>query len=556
MSLRSWGLVPGLAALLVVAATLAETEEEKADLATLKSAEVGTDAPALLAFFKKRTLSDETRTRIAKLIESLGADEFAIREKATADLLKLEGLCRAQVVQALKDPDLEIRKRARSILNQLGPAALETRLYAPAARVLARRKPDGAVKALLDFLPCIDDPDVVEETGRALALLALGKDGKPDALLLAALKDPLVIRRCAAGEALARAGGSAARPAVRMLLKDADPSIRRRVAFALLEAKDKTAIPTLIALVSSAASDDARAAEDMLNLIAGEKSPTPPATETAAGRERYRRAWEGWWKEHSANIDLAKIDLNAVGQHLLVVTLNVVKGTFGTVTATDMNGKVKWRLENLSYPIHASMSRRDRVLVCEYNLSQVSERDLKGNILWSKRSIGQLLSAERLANGNTFVATRAQLYELDKDGRQIKTIAMTNPILAAHRYKDGTYQVLQIGGTCAKLDSTGKVTNSYSVGFVQSAIGFRAHFLPNGGIIVPDYNRSKIREFDGAGTLIKEMDASRPNAVVRLPNGHTLYTSRMRNLICELDRSGKEISTRATEGRPVYIERR
>src|SRR5262249_57269606 len=108
--------------------------------------------------------------------------------------------------------------------------------------------------ALLDFLGSIEDADVRDEVVRALAPLALVK-GKPDPVLASALADKLDVKRAAAGVLLARAGGVALRPGVRKLLKDASPAVRRRVALALLEARDKEAIPVLIAQITEANED-------------------------------------------------------------------------------------------------------------------------------------------------------------------------------------------------------------------------------------------------------------------------------------------------------------
>jgi hypothetical protein len=53
-----------------------------------------------------------------------------------------------------------------------------------------------------------------------------------------------------------------------------------------------------------------------------------------------------------------------------------------------------------------------------------------------------------------------------------------------------------------------------------------------------------------------ELDAYRPSSVVKLPNGNILYASRMRNSVVELDKNGREVSRRDTDGRPLFIDRR
>lgn len=557
-----WSRALALACCLALTSALAaDSADVKADLAALTRASVSTDTPSLLAFFKKRTLSDETRAKVDSLIEQLGASEYAAREKATMDLLDLEGLGRAQIVQALKDDDPEIRKRARFVVARIGQVADDVNLVAPAARVLASRKAAGAAKVLFDFLPCAEDAAVAEDVAAALDPLALDKDDKPDPALLAALSDPAAIKRWAAGQALAKA--AATRPLARKLLKDADVGVRRRVAVALFDARDKEAVPALLALLPVALGDDLAMVEDALLALAGDKAPERPELDTPKAREIYHRQWASWWADNADKIDLDKIDLAAASRGYTLVTMlgtpaKGVGGITGSVVELDAAGKVRWKIDNVTYPVHASMPRRDRVLVCEYNVNRVTERDLKGKVLWSKNVGNMVISAERLANGHTFIVTRNGMVEVDRDGRETRTI--TRPgmdLVGAHRQKDGKITVLTTNGTCAKLDRDGRQISSFNIGgFFTSTVGFRAHLLPKGGLVVPDYTRGKIREYDANGRMLRELDAYRPSAVVKLPNGNLLYASRLRNSVVELDKNGKEVSRRDTDGRPLFIDRR
>src|SRR5262245_39977684 len=61
------------------------------DVQTLKSAGVGTDAAALIEFFRGKTLEDADRARIVALIRDLGANEFKVRESASNQLIKIGG---------------------------------------------------------------------------------------------------------------------------------------------------------------------------------------------------------------------------------------------------------------------------------------------------------------------------------------------------------------------------------------------------------------------------------------------------------------------------------
>lgn len=534
------------------------TDDAAADRETLEAAGIAPTPAGLLEYFRKRTLSDALRDRILELIRRLGDDEFAVREKATADLVALGATVRPLVTRALSDPDLEIRKRARTILARLETRADDAQLLPAAARLLAAAKPAGAAEVLLAFLPNVEDAEVADEMARSLVPLSQGKNGAPLAAVVAALADPHPFKRTAAAAALAHVGGADHRPAVRKLLADTDPGVRRRVAQALLEVRDRVAVPALIDLLAGAPVEESAAAEELLSAVAWPQSPSPPSADTAEAGRNHREAWRRWWADHGASIDLAKIDLDAVGRnHMLVTTMNVAGSASGSVMELDSSGKVRWRIGGLSYPVSASRPRRDRVLICEYCINRVSERDLKGKVVWEKVLPTQVVAADRLRGGGTFVVARKGLMELDRAGNPVKTINRAAfDVLTAHRHRDGSYTVLTTTGTCERLDSSGKPTGSFSIGFLGSPIGFRAHFLPSGGIVVPVYSQSKVREYDAAGKVVWEIDAYRPNAVVRLANGNTLIASRMRNRIWEVDRTGKEVTGWTTDGRPLFVDRR
>ena len=81
LALAGWGLVALAAAPPTADPALAEAE------AVLAQARVGTDGASLLAFLRARTVTEAERDRLARLVPALGADEFAVREQASRDLV-------------------------------------------------------------------------------------------------------------------------------------------------------------------------------------------------------------------------------------------------------------------------------------------------------------------------------------------------------------------------------------------------------------------------------------------------------------------------------------
>src|SRR5439155_12957671 len=113
-------------------------------------------------------------------------------------------------------------------------------------------------------------------------------------------------------------------------------------------------------------------------------------------------------------IDLAKLEEPAKLQgNTLLVLLDE-----GRVLELGPNNQPRWTINNLSFPLDAQLVGEDHVLIAEYYGNRVTERDLKGKIVWEKDVIGAQV-AQRLPNGNTFVAADKILYEFDKDGKEV-----------------------------------------------------------------------------------------------------------------------------------------
>ena len=102
-------------------------------------------------------------------------------------------------------------------------------------------------------------------------------------------------------------------------------------------------------------------------------------------------------------------------------------------------------------------------------------------------------------------------------------------------------------------------TGSFSVGQVFYTIGLKVHFLEKGGLVVPDYARGKIREYDSAGKQVREFDSSRPTCVTKMPNGGYVVSSRYSTNVVEYDRNGKQTamhSVPAVARAMIFAERK
>jgi HEAT repeat protein len=301
---RSLGM--SAASLLALALLLPGAGPDPADEALLKGAGLGADGPALLAFFRQRTVRPEDEKRAAELVAELGNTDYAVREKASRQLKALGPAALPALRRAAQSADAEVKRRARDCLGSV-EAGLRPEVAGAAARLLAARTPEGAVEALLAYLPSAPDADAEEEA--QLALLALtAKAGQPGPDLVAALEDKAPCRRAAAALAVGHSGSIEQRRAVRRLLADADPNVRLLAARGLLAARDREAVPAVIDLLTVA--PVAARAEDVLLALAGEAAPKAALGEDVAARRRCRDAWQAWWSAQGDKLDLARADLD------------------------------------------------------------------------------------------------------------------------------------------------------------------------------------------------------------------------------------------------------
>lgn len=309
---RSWihwvgiGLILGTGLELSRAAPPANEFAE--DELLLKTQGLASDGPALLDFFRKRSPSAADQKRLGGLIQQLGDRDFQTRETASTQLIALGPLALPELKRTLQDPDPEIRRRAEQCLEDIEQASVAP-LASAVARLLRLRQPAGTTPVLLGYLPFANDEGVEQEIQATLVALA-GKEGKVDAALVAALHDPLPQRRAAAALVLGRFGSADQRAAVQKLLVDGDARVRLRAAQALLAARDKSALPALVALLGDGPLDLAGQAEDLLLRAAGAGRPRAPLGEDELSRRKCRDAWTAWWKLHENRLDLTRADVD------------------------------------------------------------------------------------------------------------------------------------------------------------------------------------------------------------------------------------------------------
>jgi hypothetical protein len=196
-----------------------------ADERVLKAAKVGTDGPALLAYLRSQTPGPARLAKVKALVRQLGDDDFTKRQEASKGLVAAGVIALPYLREAAKGSDREVVRRARDCLKQIGTGP-GVAVPAAAVRLLGWKRPAGAARVLLDYLPAADEP-VAREARAALAALAEG--AKPDPDLVRALEDKDPVKREAARGALGKDGGAFLKRPGRRLFFQGPPGARRNV---------------------------------------------------------------------------------------------------------------------------------------------------------------------------------------------------------------------------------------------------------------------------------------------------------------------------------------
>jgi HEAT repeat protein len=563
-----FAIIPGVA-LTVRPATARPVPEEDApetmppaapvsDEVALTAAKIPTDGPGLLEFFRKRTIEGADKNRLQTLATQLGDEAFRVREQASAQLVAAGSRARPVLEEAAKDPDPEVAHRARECLSRIKRGATAMVISA-GVRMLAQRKPEGATEVLLGYLPSAEDDAVAEEVCTALTALAV-RDNKPDDTLVAAVNDKQAVKRAAAAVALCRSGATSQLPAVRKLLQDPEALVRLRVGLALAAAGEKQSLPVLIDLLAVLPPQETITVEDLLFNVAGDKAPAGDATANPSSRQRYRDDWKKWWDAEGGKLDLAKLEeaTKPLG-YTLVLLLDQ-----GKATELDADKKPRWTVEGLEFPLDVQVLPNDRLLSAEHSGNRVTERDVKtGKVVWEYK-ITHPLVAQRLPNGNTFIAWQQGALEVDRAGKMIweYTPANGETIMKAQKLRNGEVAlVMQLSGTrFVQLNRDGRTERrTFPVNLYTS--GGRIDVLPNGNVILPENANNRLVEIEPVGVnngrVVWEIAFDQPVAAARLANGHTIITSMnpARGAV-EIDRSGKEVWTYKTDTRVTRALRR
>jgi HEAT repeat protein len=275
----------------------------KTDQGLFETHKLPADDAGLLAFFRKRTLSEADQARLKDLVADLGSKIFRKRGHATRALIAAGSPALPFLRAGLTSADVEIATRARACITEIetGPGKA---LASAGARQLLRRAPAQGLETLLGYIPFADNDDVEQEVLHALCALAV-REVQVSPSLFKALGDGKPARRSAAAHVLGRVAGHDDCKPVRALLADVDPKVRFQAVQVALASRDKAAIPVLVALLDEGPLELGQKAEDLLGTITGAQPTKGELTADKTARKNARTAWSAWWQANQAKVNLA-----------------------------------------------------------------------------------------------------------------------------------------------------------------------------------------------------------------------------------------------------------
>jgi hypothetical protein len=476
-----------------------------------------------------------------------------VREKAQADLIRLGETALPLLKQALRDSDQEVRRRSDHCIASIRVVETEFRSRLPVlARLIALRKPPGAAEAVLAFLPSLDDDGLVEELQNALNAVAFS-GGKPQPAILKGLVDRSGIRRAAAARALCSVPRPGHLEQVRKLLQDPQPIVQLKVAVALAGAGDPAAVHHMASFVADLPAEQSLKAEDYLSQLAGGAGPMD-LPEGEENRKKRSMAWSAWLKANEGKIVLVDPFGRAKGERFtpsgethLRGYLLLVQSQTNSVTELGRDGKPRWTLTGLVQPCDAQVLRGGRrVLVAEQN--RVTERDLRGKVLWHK-DVLRPLSVQRLRNGHTFIVCNDQLIEVNQSGKEVLKIAVGG-IAAARKLPNGQIVALS-GGVAIHFDRTGRELKRTQAG----SGGGCNEVLDNGHVLASWPGAGEFREYDADGKVVHDLRLPGAQNGFRLANGHTMVLIEGSNVV-ELDKKWKPVKETTLQTPAYRVKRR
>ena len=230
-------------------------------------------------------------------------------------------------------------------------------------------------------------------------------------------------------------------------------------------------------------------------------------------------------EKNEAKADLAKLEEaeKLMGFTLIMEMDQFQGGAVGRIVEVGPDGKQRWDMKNLAYPVDALVIPGNRVIVAELNTNRVTEREIAtGKEIWGQ-TIFQPINLQRLSNGHIVAVGRNQIIELDRNHKLVATINRpAGDIVAGTKLRNGNFLAVTNQGVMITHDKDGKV--------VKTITGPRPNYystvqqLHNGKLLITQA-RNVVEVDPESGKIESQVAVISPSCAQKLPNGNILVAS-------------------------------
>ncbi len=178
----------------------------------------------------------------------------------------------------------------------------------------------------------------------------------------------------------------------------------------------------------------------------------------------------------------------------------------GKICLVDQAGKISWQYPAAG-PLDVWVLRSGNILFSHVRGAMEVTRDKQ--IVWQYKTdeANEVHTCQPLPDGSVLVAESGpmQIIEVDRQGKVVKRVALKTDCRNTH---------LQM--RCVRK-------------------------LPDGHYLVGQYQDGVVREYDGDGTIVREITQPMAYSGIRLPDGHTLIATGDEHRLIEVDAEGKVV---------------
>jgi len=351
--------------------------------------------------------------------------------------------------------------------------------------------------------------------------------------LAGALADRASHRRALAAAALGNDPEWADR--VVPLLDDTNSRVRLQAAWALVHGGRREGMPALLEGLAEAPAGLREQVVEHLYQMAGDSAPDAVWGPAPEERQEFTATWKDWWAKAGPGL----ADITPGPRPFLDRTLVVLLDA-GEVAVLDSQDKDVWRINKVDFPLDAEPLPGNRVLLAENQGGRVTIRSRTGRILW-QYPVEAPIVAQALPGGNIFIATRTDLFVVDRQGNRVREWKRprNDVVMRASALPDGGLALVTMRQRFMRLDAAGEVVESFPV--MVSTTGGRVDVAPDGRVLIPMMHQDMVLELDGNGQELRRFRVGEPIVAHRLASGHVMVTSMAEQKAMEFDAAGRVV---------------